>query len=169
MTDKPAPDWSRIEAEYRTGLYSLRELAARHGRAVSAQRIGQRAKAEGWVADQVVRVKKARQAKVEKQAIDETQIADAVEAVATQQADVIAGHKAAAKRMRDVVAGLIGELERATDKLPTKAQTAQRLAGALSTVVDIERKTYGIEEAPPPEDPYEVRLKKLMAAAGVEP
>ncbi|HEY4292069.1 GIY-YIG nuclease family protein [Luteibacter sp.] len=44
--DKKAPDWERIEADYRAGLLSVREIAAAQG--VSHVAIGKRAKRDGW-------------------------------------------------------------------------------------------------------------------------
>jgi transposase-like protein len=42
----PALDWEAIEADYRAGEYSLRELARRHGCAHSS--IANRATRQGW-------------------------------------------------------------------------------------------------------------------------
>jgi transposase-like protein len=44
---RTGPDWARIEAEYRDGAYSLREMARRHGCAHSS--IANRASRHGWV------------------------------------------------------------------------------------------------------------------------
>ena len=46
---KPAPDWERIEADYRAGLKSLREIASEHG--ISHVAINKRAKRDGWSRD----------------------------------------------------------------------------------------------------------------------
>ncbi|MGX9080421.1 hypothetical protein ACWTQY_31690, partial [Klebsiella pneumoniae] len=45
----PAPDWERIELDYRAGVKSLREIA--DGSGVSHVTISKRAKKEGWVRD----------------------------------------------------------------------------------------------------------------------
>ena len=46
---KPTPDWERIEADYRAGLKSLREIASEHG--ISHVAINKRAKRDGWPRD----------------------------------------------------------------------------------------------------------------------
>ena len=56
MSDKPGFDWEAIEREYRAGLFSVREIARKHG--LSETAIRKRAKAEGWeraLADEVRR------------------------------------------------------------------------------------------------------------------
>lgn len=44
---KIAPDWERIEIDYRAGLLSLREMAAKHG-PLTEGAIRKRAKRDGW-------------------------------------------------------------------------------------------------------------------------
>lgn len=46
---KTAPDWERIEIDYRAGILSVREIASRQG--VSHVMIGKRAKKGGWERD----------------------------------------------------------------------------------------------------------------------
>lgn len=46
---KPAPDWEKIELDYRAGIKTLREIAADHG--ISHQAINKRAKRDGWSRD----------------------------------------------------------------------------------------------------------------------
>ena len=43
---KAAPDWERIEADYRAGLLSVREIATAQG--ISHTAVQKRAKADGW-------------------------------------------------------------------------------------------------------------------------
>lgn len=44
--EKKAPDWEKIELDYRAGIKTLREIAADHG--ISHQAINKRAKRDGW-------------------------------------------------------------------------------------------------------------------------
>ena len=46
---KPAPDWEKIEADYRAGIKTLRQIAGEHG--VSHVAINKRAKRDGWSRD----------------------------------------------------------------------------------------------------------------------
>lgn len=52
---KKAPDWERIEADYRAGFLSVREIAAALG--VSHVAIGKRAKRDGWERDLGAKIK----------------------------------------------------------------------------------------------------------------
>lgn len=54
-SQKAAPDWERIEADYRAGLLSVREIAASNG--VSHVAIGKRAKRDGWERDLQAKIK----------------------------------------------------------------------------------------------------------------
>ena len=45
-TNKPAPDWEKIEADYRAGIKTLRQIAGEHG--VTHGAINKRAKRDGW-------------------------------------------------------------------------------------------------------------------------
>lgn len=47
MTDRKPVDWGKVEAEYRAGMLSSREIGRRHG--VTEGAIRKKAKAEGWV------------------------------------------------------------------------------------------------------------------------
>ena len=46
-THKPAPDWEKIEADYRAGILSLREIAEAHP-GTNHVAIARKAKREGW-------------------------------------------------------------------------------------------------------------------------
>lgn len=46
---KKTPDWERIEADYRAGVLSLREIAAANG--ITEGAIRKRAKRDGWTRD----------------------------------------------------------------------------------------------------------------------
>lgn len=184
-------DWAKVEAEYRTGRWTVREIAKRNE--ITHPPIIQRAKKYGWVQDISQKVEHARKEKLAQQAMVETNLADTVDAVATQQADIVSQHKTAASKARAVVDKLLAEVDFTTehrdlfrdalaasgfegfDKLSIqqaltkvlglggRSMALQRVINSLATVVEIERKAYGIEDAPPPaEESYEDRLKKLI-------
>jgi len=52
---KKTPDWKRIEADYRAGLLSVREIAGAQG--VSHVATGKRAKRGGWERDLNAKIK----------------------------------------------------------------------------------------------------------------
>lgn len=192
-TSKPQHDWARIEAEYRTGRWTVREIGKRNG--ISHVSIIAKAKKMGWVQDIGEKVEHARKAKLAEQAAAETKIVDTVEAVATQQASIVSEHKQSAVTARAVVNKLLAEVDFTTehrdlfreavaaggfegfDKLNIqqalhkvvglggRSTALMRIVNSLATVVEIERKAHGIEDAPPAEESYEDRLKKLMEGA----
>lgn len=49
MAEKAAPDWERIEADYRAGIKTLRQIADDHG--ITHGAINKRAKRDGWSRD----------------------------------------------------------------------------------------------------------------------
>ena len=165
-TSLPTVDWGAIEAEYRTGLYSLAELAARHGGVVTREAIHRRAKRHGWLQEIAPAIKRERERILLSREATEAQIEDATRAAAQTQADVISAHKEIAARLRRVIGKTVEELERdETLKPPVKAQTARHLSGALSTVADTERKAHGIDETSAEVESYEDRLRRIIEQA----
>lgn len=115
-----APDWERIELEYRTGVKSVRELAAAYG--VSHTAINKRAKTQKWERDLSAKIKAKAEAKVSKAQVSrevsvETQVRESeiVEANAQAIADVRLAHRADIRRGRSLVLKLLAELEQQTD------------------------------------------------------
>lgn len=123
MTDqgaaKATPDWEKIEADYRAGVLSLREIA--DGSGVSHVAISKRAKAQGWDRDISAKVKSKADALVNKievnskvnseKAISERQL---IEANAQVIADVRMSHRGDIRRARSLTMTLLSELEATT-------------------------------------------------------
>lgn len=116
---KAAPDWERIEADYRAGVLSIREIAASQG--ITDTAIRKRAKRDEWVrdlaeriqakADALVRTAQVRSEVRTQSAISERElIASNAETVATvkltQRRDIA--------RARMLAMSLLGELEAQT-------------------------------------------------------
>jgi hypothetical protein len=119
---KAAPDWERIEADYRAGLLSVRELAAAHS--ISHTYINTRAKKFGWVRDLSKRIQDKAEALVSTATVSsdvstETALSDRVivEANAKVIADIRLAHRKDISRARKVAMSLLGELEIATDNI----------------------------------------------------
>lgn len=123
MTDqgaaKATPDWEKIEADYRAGVLSIREIAGQHG--VSDTAIRKRAKAQSWdrdlsakitaKADALVRSREVRsQVRTEKAASE----CELVEANAQVIADVRMSHRGDIRRARSLTMTLLSELEATT-------------------------------------------------------
>jgi hypothetical protein len=119
MVDKPKPDWEMIEQSYRTGLMSVREMAALAG--VSHTAIQKRAKSQGWErdisakvaakADSLVARRQVATQVASENAISERQL---IEASATVIADVRMVHRGDIRKSRGLVMTLLSELESTT-------------------------------------------------------
>lgn len=64
---KAAPDWERIECDYRAGILSVREIAASQG--ITHGAINKRAKRDGWERDLSAKIRAKADGLVAKQAI----------------------------------------------------------------------------------------------------
>ena len=117
---KAAPDWERIELDYRAGIKTLRQIADEHG--ISHTAIGKRAKASDWARD----LSKKIQAKadelvsktlVSKQVSTETKVAERqlIEVNAQAVADVRLAHRRDIHRARRLTNALFDELDQQTD------------------------------------------------------
>lgn len=111
-----APDWERIENDYRAGILSTREIAAASG--ISHTAINKRAKKEGWVRDLKAKIQAKADELVSRRMVStevSTQRAaterQIIEAGAERIAQVRGEHRADIQRVRTLALGLLGELE----------------------------------------------------------
>lgn len=119
---KVAPDWERIEVDYRAGLLSVREIAAAQG--VSHTAIQKRAKTQGWERDLKARIKAKADSLVAKREVA-SQVAtkkaateqQVVDANAQVIADIRISHRTDIARSRALTMSLLAELEQQTDNL----------------------------------------------------
>lgn len=133
--NKPAPDWERIEADYRAGLLSVREIAAAQG--VSHVAIGKRAKRDGWERDLKAKIKAKADALVTKAAVtnevtNERAVTERriVEANAQVIAEIRTAHRRDIARARSLAMKLLDELEAQTDNTDLLDQLAEALAAS---------------------------------------
>lgn len=113
--NKAAPDWERIEAHYRAGLLSVREIAASQG--ITHTAIQKRAKAGGWERDLSAKIKAKADSLVAKREVasgvaKERAATDRV--IVEANAEVIAGirmaHRTDIRAYRDLANSLLAEL-----------------------------------------------------------
>lgn len=118
---KPAPDWERIEVDYRAGILSLREIAKANP-GTNHVAIKRRADREGWVRSLAEKIKARAEELVTQQAvtpavtpeqgakakITERQI---IEANAERIAQVRGEHRSDINRLRSLALSLLSELE----------------------------------------------------------
>jgi hypothetical protein len=122
QTEKSAPDWERIEAEYRAGVLSVREIAASQG--ITHGAINKRAKRDGWARDLSAKIKAKAEALVSKREVStsvstETALSERliVEANAEVIAQVRLAHRSDIARARKLCMSLLAEIEVETDNL----------------------------------------------------
>lgn len=120
-TPKPsAPDWEAIEADYRAGIKTLRQIA--EGRGVSHVTVGNRAKKEGWSRDISEKIKNKSDELLNKTLLNkplnkERVVAERqlIEVNAQAVADIRLAHRKDIHRARRLTNSLLGELEGQTD------------------------------------------------------
>ena len=167
-------DWSAIEADYRTGKYSNRELTRLHGPTEAA--IRKKAKAEGWQKDLSHQVRKATRAKAitssvakraeakgeePKKQLEDSEI---VEAAAEYSAEIIMAHQQRIERWHNIGENLATRLEEqlkaGSIEVVTKSgetanvdlqldyisKTLMQGTGALEKLVKLERQAHGLDE-----------------------
>lgn len=122
---KAPPDWERIEAGYRAGVMSLRELATLHG--ITEGAIRKRAKRDEWPrdlnarvqakADELVRREEVRRLSTQSTARSESsahRVKEEIAIGAQALADVKLKHKSTIRRMREATEAMLVELEAET-------------------------------------------------------
>lgn len=171
-----AADWERIEADYRIGTHSLREIATAHH--ITEGAIRKRAKRDGWERNLKAKVQARADTLVRKELVRTTVRKEnatekqAIEVQATVHATVIISHQAGAKKLQALVLKLTNELERQTAKkapLKDRASTAKTLADAFGRLVAIEREAHGINPDDAPDDDPIGNLLKTIKARTIQP
>lgn len=140
--DKQAVDWERIEAEYRAGILSLRQIALLHP-GVSHVTIGSRAKKLGWKRDLKKRIEAKTAELLNKAAltpalnnpstVSKATEDEVVDANAQVRADVVMRHRTTIKRGHGLVESLFAELEYQTEH----PETYERLLEAVSEDMNV--------------------------------
>lgn len=129
---KAAPDWERIEGEYRAGLLSVREIAASQG--ITHGAIQKRAKRDGWernlskrIQDKAERLVASRE--VATQVATETAIPERllIEANAEVIATIRLSHRKDIARSRNLAMSLLVELESVTGNIELFEQLGEIL------------------------------------------
>lgn len=117
--EKKAPDWEKIELDYRAGVKTLREIAGDHG--ISHGAINKRAKRDGWSRDLSSKIAAKVDELVSKSAVSsevskETKVSEReiVDANAQAIVSVRLSHRKDIQRSRRITMGLLEELEQQT-------------------------------------------------------
>jgi len=139
---KAQVDWERIEAEYRAGVLSLREISSRH-EGVNHVAIARKAKKEGWVRDLRNKIINLADDLVTKQTVTASVTKEAsvteksvVEANAQAIADVRLSHRADISRNKKLCLNLLEELESQTINRELYEQLGELLSAPDEKGVD---------------------------------
>ena len=117
-----APDWERIELDYRAGVKSLREIASEHGITEGAIRKRAKKPGEEWERDLAGRIRAKAEELVRRDAVRSEVRTDqaasekaVVDANAQAIADVRLAHRRDIRRARNITNARLDELEQQTD------------------------------------------------------
>lgn len=186
------PDWERIEADYRAGLMSLREIAKPHG--ITETAIRKRAKRDGWERNLQAKIQAKADALVARRAVAAAHAKaterEIVEANAERIAQVRGEHRADITRARTLALQLLAELEeqpelqvqmrRALEAgdteeaeriaaaqigLSGRVDLLKKLADTLRTLIGLEREAYGLDTAPDGEGTVFGRIERVIVRA----
>ena len=175
--DERSINWPAIEIDYRAGVKSLRVLAAEYG--ISHGAINKRARRDGWSRDLSARIAERTREMVSRAAVsaEDTAVSRAaekavVEANATLQADIILAHRTDIQAARALVVSMLGELDAAGQareelSLSSRAVIVDKLSGALSRLVALEREAFGLNRGEVAPDPVDEMSREQLEAAFV--
>lgn len=175
--DERSINWPAIEIDYRAGVKSLRVLAAEYG--ISHGAINKRARRDGWSRDLSARIAERTRELVSRAAVsaEDTAVSRAaekavVEANATLQADIIMAHRTDIQAARALVVSMLGELDAAGQareelSLSSRAVIVDKLSGALSRLVALEREAFGLNRGEVAPDPVDEMSREQLEAAFV--
>lgn len=135
-------DWERIEAQYRAGVMSLREIAAAHDDQITEAAIRKRAKRDEWERDLNAKVRAKAEALVRKEQVrSEVRTANApterevVDIEAQVLARIELSHRTDVPRARALVMSLLAELESQTAEPDLFAELGAAMKGGDDAVL----------------------------------
>jgi hypothetical protein len=129
---KRAPDWERIEADYRAGVLSVREIAAEHG--ITEGAIRKRAKRDDWSRDLAAKVRAKADALVRKEEVRSavrSESAYSEREIVDRGGELLAGvqltQRKDVSRARSLAMSLLAELEVETGNIELFEQLGEML------------------------------------------
>lgn len=152
-------DWDAVERDYRTGKFTLRELASKYG--VSHQAVGKRVKSGSWTRDLSLAVKQATESKLFQQVVDaqvaknSQAVANTVMAAAEVNMRVILSHRMDAQRAREAMEAAraavlaCGASVTRMGDAATFAAAVESLGRTTKIAIEIERKAFRLDEEQP--------------------
>jgi hypothetical protein len=147
-------NWEKIEADYRTGFLSLRDIAAPHG--ITETAIRKRAKKENWQRDLQEKISGRADAIMQREIARDKQAQtgqissnerEIIEINATTIVQIGLNHRRLAAKAREQLNKLFQEMDYCEDSLIAKSRIMQSLSGCLKSVVDTERTAWGMDKS----------------------
>lgn len=141
MAEKRVTDWERIEADYRAGLMSVREIAAAQG--VSHTAINKRARVHGWEKDLSAAIKAKADALVSRREVSKEVSAERAEtdrAIVEANAEVIAtvrlNHRKDIGSARALAMSLLEELTHQSEHQDLYEKLGELILGSEEEAAD---------------------------------
>lgn len=128
-TTRRKTDWDAVERDYRTGKFTLRELADKYG--VTHGAIGQQSRKNGWEKDLTEEIRQATNARLVSELVSNevsktTQaVSNTVLAAAEVNARVILGHRTGLQRITNIKNMMLNQIEQAAAQLPDLAEVIE--------------------------------------------
>jgi len=146
-----APDWQRIELDYRAGIKTLRQIGGEQG--VTEAAIRKRARRDEWTRDLSVRivakaedlVRKSEVRKLVRSANPAYHENDMVGAAAQSMYEVSIAHRALLARGIEVSAELMTLAEGAEMEPEKRARMFKIVTDSMETVIRLQRQAWGID------------------------
>lgn len=133
---KRRTDWDAVERDYRTGKFTLRELAEKYG--VSHQAIGKQVKTKGWTQDLSTAIKRATNAKLVAELVDKEvakggqEVAKTVLAAAELNKQVILKHRGDISKTNSLAMDMLNELSLTTHKQSEIEELFEKVTGEMA-------------------------------------
>lgn len=128
-------DWAAVERDYRTGKFTLRELAEKYH--VSHQAVGKQVKTKGWTQDLSLAIKQATNAKLVSELVDKEiasggqEVANTVLVAAEVNKQVILKHRGDIARTSALAMDMLEELTLATRKPDEIQELFEKVTGDM--------------------------------------
>ena len=169
-------DWSAVERDYRTGMFTLRELEARHG--AHNATISRHAKNEGWTQDLFIAIKQATDTKLIQAVVatecskSQQKTVDTVLAAADFNAGIILSHRtrlielaSSIDKAMDTIL-LLGASVSGIREAAVFTQAICNLVTSTRVLLELERKAYNLDseaERANPQDAFTVLLDEIAS------
>lgn len=126
---KVKTDWQAVERDFRTGKFTLRELASKHN--ANHSLIGRNAREKGWTQDLAIAIKQATNAKLVDDLVtgevhkSTQKVHTVIQAAAEVNKNVILGHRTGLNRLTTIKAKLLDQIEQAAANMVDLAEVIE--------------------------------------------